>query len=51
MKKGWKIFWVMCISLGVLGIALCISGIILGATAEKIREVFGIQARFTVSSK
>ncbi len=51
MKKGWKIFWVMCISLGVLGIALCISGIILGATAEKIREVFGIQARFTVSSE
>lgn len=43
MKKRWKIFWVMCISLSVLGIALCISGILLGATAERIREVFGIR--------
>lgn len=43
MKKGWKIFWVMCISLSVLAIALCISGILLGATAENIQEVFGIR--------
>lgn len=42
MKKGWKIFWVMCISLGVLGIALCISGRLLGATAQSVREAYGI---------
>lgn len=42
MKKGWKIFWVMCISLGILGIALCISGVILGATAASVRDAFGI---------
>ncbi len=43
MKKGWKIFWVMCISLGIFGIALCISGILLGATAQSVREAFDIQ--------
>lgn len=42
MKKGWKIFWVICISLVVLGIALCISGVVLGATVDGIREVFGM---------
>lgn len=41
MKKGWKIFWALCISLSILGIVLCISGVLLGATTEKIREVFG----------
>ncbi len=41
MKKGWKVFWVLCISLSIFGIALCISGVLLGATTEKIGEVFG----------
>lgn len=43
MKKGWKVFWVLCISLSIFGIALCVSGILLGATTERIREVFGMQ--------
>ena len=46
MKKSWKIFWIICISLAVLGIALCISGVVLGATVGSIREVFGIHERW-----
>lgn len=42
MKKGWKVFWILCISLSIFAIALCISGILLGATTERIREVFGM---------
>lgn len=39
----------MCISLGILGIALCISGWLLGATMETVRSIFGLRdvnARF-----
>ncbi len=31
MKKGWRNFWKTIIILSVIGIALCIGGIILGA--------------------
>lgn len=41
MKKRWKVFWIACISLTVLGSALCISGALLGATVAGIRETFG----------
>lgn len=43
MKKRWKVFWVMCIVLVILGIALCISGRLLGATLETVRNTFGFQ--------
>lgn len=33
----------MCISLGILGIALCISGWLLGATMETVRSTFGLR--------
>ena len=46
MKKGWKAFWIICISLVVLGIALCIAGLVLGATVSGIREAFGIHDRW-----
>lgn len=46
MKKGWKIFWGICIFLAVLGIALCISGVVLGATVSGIREAFGFHDRW-----
>lgn len=46
MKKGWKIFWIVCISLVVLGIAMCISGVILGATVSGIRDAFGMHERW-----
>ena len=32
----------MCIALGILGIALCIAGMLLGATMEAVRGTFGI---------
>lgn len=46
MKKGWKAFWIICISLVVLGIALCIAGLVLRATVSGIREAFGIHDRW-----
>lgn len=46
MKKSWKAFWIVCISLVVLGIALCIAGLVLGATVSGIREAFGIHDRW-----
>lgn len=46
MKKSWKAFWIVCISLVVLGIALCIAGLVLGATVNGIREAFGIHDRW-----
>lgn len=39
MKKGWKIFGIICISFAVLGIVLCISGAVLGATLGSVRTV------------
>lgn len=39
MKKGWKIFWVICISFAVLGMVLCISGAAMGATLGGVRNV------------
>lgn len=45
MKKGWKVFWIVCICLAVLGVALCISGWVLGATVSGIREAFGIREK------
>ncbi len=45
MKKGWKVFWIVCICLAVLGVALCISGWVLGATVSGIREAFGIHEK------
>ncbi|MCI8835037.1 MAG: DUF4097 domain-containing protein [Ruminococcus sp.] len=40
MKKGWKVFWIVCIALAVLGSAFCISGALLGATMAGVREIF-----------
>lgn len=40
MKKGWKIFWIVCACLAGLGIALCISGFVMGATLSGIEHVF-----------
>lgn len=31
MKKGWKIFWIICASLTGIGAALCIGGAVMGA--------------------
>lgn len=38
MKKGWKIFWIICGCIAALGIVLCISGIVMGASLSAIRQ-------------
>ncbi|MDO4312142.1 MAG: DUF4097 family beta strand repeat-containing protein [Eubacteriales bacterium] len=41
MKKGWKIFWIICgIVLGV-GIVFCMAGRFLGATFDEVEAVVG----------
>lgn len=32
MKKGWKIFWIICSSLAAIGVICCIVGVILGGS-------------------
>ncbi len=31
MKKGWKNFWIIIIILSIIGVALCIAGVAMGA--------------------
>lgn len=38
MKKGWKIFWIVCACIAGLGAALCIAGVVLGATFSGIYD-------------
>lgn len=40
MKKGWKIFWIVCACLAGLGLVLCISGFVMGATFAGIEHMF-----------
>lgn len=40
MKRGWKIFWIVCACLAGLGIVLCISGFVMGATLKGMKQVF-----------
>lgn len=37
MKKGWKIFWVICGLLAGVGVVFCVIGLALGVTTDKIR--------------
>ena len=34
MKKGWKIFWIICGSAAFLGAALCAAGLALGGSVK-----------------
>lgn len=43
MKKGWKIFWIVCISVLGAGIVLCIAGTIMGATLSEVRSAYGTE--------
>lgn len=36
MKKGWKIFWIVCAVLIVLGGACCVVGVVLGGSAVSV---------------
>lgn len=40
MKRGWKIFWIICISVLGAGIILCIAGTVMGATLSGVRSTF-----------
>lgn len=42
MKKGWKIFWIICAVTACLGLILCIAGAAMGATLPAIRKAYGI---------
>lgn len=37
MKKGWKIFWIVCASVAGLGLVLAISGAVMGATFGSVQ--------------
>lgn len=37
MKKGWKIFWIVCASLAGIGVVLAVVGIVMGATFGSIQ--------------
>lgn len=37
MKKGWKIFWIVCLVVFCIGAALCATGVGLGATWEAVQ--------------
>ena len=40
MKKGWKIFWIVCGSLAGLGLVLCMASLALGVTTDQIRDPY-----------
>lgn len=53
MKKGWKIFWIVCACVAGLGLILAIIGTVLGATFGGVQRMFwekGIHAERTVES-
>lgn len=40
MKKGWKIFWIVCASCLGIGVVCCAVSFIMGVTIEKIEDRF-----------
>ena len=46
MKKGWKIFWIVCACLAGVGILLCIGGFAMGASFAGVEQaVWGFENR------
>lgn len=41
MKKGWKIFWIICGIVASVGIILCMAGAIMGATFGEVEMILG----------
>lgn len=39
MKKGWKIFGIICAVMAGLGFVLCIAGFAIGVSAQEVRDV------------
>lgn len=46
MKSKWKIFWIVCSSFVVIGLALCIAGFSMGVTFSTVRAAFGDEIDF-----
>lgn len=40
MRKGWKIFWIVCASVFGIGVVLCIAGFAVGISDREVREAF-----------
>lgn len=40
MKKGWKIFWIVCASCMGIGVVCCVISFIMGVTIERIEDRF-----------
>lgn len=40
MKKGWKIFWIVCASVFGVGVVLCIAGFAVGVSDRNVRAAF-----------
>lgn len=40
MKKGWKIFGIICAAMAGLGFVLCIAGFAIGITVQEIEDAF-----------
>ncbi len=40
MKKGWKIFWIVCASVFGVGVVLCIAGFAVGVSNREVRAAF-----------
>lgn len=40
MKKGWKVFWITCGSIGIIGFICCIAALCLGVTSEAVADYF-----------
>lgn len=50
MKKGWKIFGIVCAVLAGLGIVLCIAGLAIGFNTEEVREIANRDGLFGIHS-
>ncbi|MDD2979488.1 MAG: DUF4097 family beta strand repeat-containing protein [Hespellia sp.] len=48
MKKGWKIFWIMCASIAGFGLILFLAGIALGADGSLFAKAYEDSIRKTV---
>ena len=44
MKKGWKIFWIICASLTGIGAALCIGGAVMGADFYEVEAALNTRS-------
>ena len=47
MRRGWKIFWIVCASIAGIGLVLCVTGAGMGATLSGIGEVYASDRWFT----